>query len=327
MSNLSEHKSKAAPHRPRRRPPSVFWPLVFISAGVLLLLTNLGYFPRQSWAVVWKLWPVLLIALGIDVLIGRRSIVGAVFGGVLILLLFGGAMAVVFFAKNIPGLAEITRPPEVRIRRLEYELGDVEHASVDIDWTSMPAHLGALDDSPNLIEGEIAYRGELTFDVYVDGEQADVDLDSHFSSPGTWTFDYGGEQDFSWDVELSPNVSLDLTLDAGSGSFEFDLSDLQVSDLFLDAGSGSGDLMLPPDSTFEAHIEGSSGSIDITLPDGVGARVEIDSGSGSFNPDSRFRLVDGERGDDSVWETDDYDSAEYVVELSIDQGSGSVRIH
>ncbi len=131
----------------------------------------------------------------------------------------------------------------------------------------------------------------------------------------------------STDINLPDGAGGRAASDSGNGSFDFDLSDLQVSELYLDAGSGSGDLMLPPDSTFEAYIEGGSGSIDITLPDGVGARVEIDSGSGSFNPDSRFRLVDGERGDDGVWETDDYDSAEYVVELSIDQGSGSVRIH
>jgi len=333
MSNLQESSqasleqgSGSAPRRPRRRPPSVFWPLVFISAGVMLLLVNLGYLPRQSWAVVWRLWPVLLIALGIDVLFGRRSVFGAVFGGLLILLLFGGVVAVVFFARNIPGLAEITRPPDVHIRHIAYELGDVERAAVEIDWSSMPGSLGALDDSPNLIEGTIAYRGELIFDVYVDGDQADVDLDSHFSGSGTWPFGYAGRQDHRWDVELSPNVPLDLTLDAGSGSFDFDLSDLQVSDLFLDAGSGAGNLILPPDSTFDARIEGGSGALVITLPDGVGARVVLDSGSGSFDPDGRFRLVDGERDDDSVWETDDYDSDGYVIELTIDQGSGSIRV-
>jgi len=31
--------------RPRRRPPSLFWPLVLIGTGVILLLSNLGYLP------------------------------------------------------------------------------------------------------------------------------------------------------------------------------------------------------------------------------------------------------------------------------------------
>ena len=310
---------------PGRRPPSVFWPLVLISAGVLLLLTNLGYLPWESWNLVWRLWPVLLVALGIDVLIGRRSMFGAIVSGLLILLLIGGAIVLVLFAQNIPGLTELAQPPAVRVRHIEYPLGGVESATVTIDWTSMPGHLGALHDSPNLIVGDIAYRGELTFDVDVQNDRADVVLDSHFSGPQFWPSSFGNWEDYRWDVELSPNVSLDLTLDVGSGSCDLDLSDLQISDLFLDVGSGSVDLALPADSTFEARIDGGSGSLGIALPESVGARVVLDSGSGSFHPGGRFRLVEGERNDDGVWETDDFDSAEYTIDLSIDQGSGSIH--
>ncbi len=310
----------------RRHPPSFFWPLVLIGAGVMLLLSNLGYLPWASWNIIWRLWPLLLIALGIDVLIGRRSILGAIVSGLLILIMIGGAVVLVLFARNIPELSRWTQAPAVRIRHIEYPLENIESATVDIDWTSMPGNLDALPDSPNLIEGDIAYRGELIFDVVVGNDQADVELDSYSSGPWVWTFDFGGREDYRWDVGLSPNVALDLTLDTGSGSCDLDLSDLSVSDLFLDVGSGSVDLSLPDDSTFEARIKGGSGSLDITLPEGVGARVVLESGSGSFHADERFRLVEGERHDDGVWETDDFDTAEYTVDLRIDQGSGSIRI-
>ena len=125
---------------------------------------------------------------------------------------------------------------------------------------------------------------------------------------------------------LDPNVSLDLTLDAGSGSCDFDLDELQISDLFLDVGSGSVDLTLPDDSTFESRINGGSGSLVINLPEDVGARVMLESGSGSFRPDERFRLVEGERHGDGVWETDDLGASEHTIEFRVDQGSGSIRI-
>jgi hypothetical protein len=319
-----EEGSGAMGHRPQRHPPSFFWPLVLIGAGVMLLLSNLGYLPWESWNIVWRLWPLLLIALGIDVLIGRRSILGAVVSGLLILMLVGGAVVLVLFAQNIPQLTELAQPSVVHVRHIEYPLEGVESATVNIDWTSMPGHLGALRDSSNLIEGDIAYRGELIFDVDVRNDQTDVVLDSYSSGPWVWTF--GGREDHRWDVELSPDVPLDLTLDAGSGSCDLDLSDLRISDLFLDVGSGSVDLALPDDSTFEVRIDGGSGSLAIALPEGVGARVMLESGSGSFRADERFRLVEGERRDDGVWETDDFDTAEYTIELRIDQGSGSVRI-
>jgi len=322
-----EEDSRVPTHRPRRRPPSFFWPLALIGAGVLLLLSNLGYLPWQSWNVLWRLWPLLLIALGIDVLIGRRSMFGAIISGLLILMLIGGAVTIVLFARDIPALSNLTQPVELRTEHVEYPLAGVEHASAYIDWTSAPGYLSALRDSPNLIEGDVAYRGKLVFDVDVRGDQADVELDSHFSGPWFGPFDFGsGAEEGRWDVRLSPDAVLDLTLDAGSGPCDFDLTGLQVSDLSLDAGSGSIDLALPTGSTFEARIDGGSGCLTIVLPESVGARVVLDSGSGPFRPDERFRLVEGKRGGDGVWETGDFDAAEQTIVLRIDQGSGSISI-
>jgi hypothetical protein len=324
MSDVREPLENA--RRPQRRPPSVFWPLVLIGVGAILLLSNLGYLPWQSWNILWRLWPLLLVAIGIDLLIGRRSMAGAIVSTLLILLLIGGAVALVFFAQNIPALVELAQPVELRTEHVEYPLEGVERASVTIDWTSAPGSLSALRDSPNLIEGDVAYRGQLIFDVDVRGDRADVKLDSHFSGVWFGPFDFGDRAEERWDVELSPRVPLDLILDAGSGPCDFDLTGLQVSDLFLDAGSGPIDLALPSESTFEARMDGGSGPVTIILPESVGARVVLDSGSGPFGPDERFRLVEGERRDDGVWETDNFRTAEHTILLEIDQGSGPISI-
>jgi len=312
--------------RARRRPPSLFWPLVLIGAGVVLLLSNLGYLPWQSWGILWRLWPLLLVGLGIDLLIGRRSLVGAIVSGLLILVLIGAIVVIALFAQNIPGVSDWIQQPEFQTRHVEYSLTGVERATVYIDWTSVPGYLSALEDSPNLVEGDVDYLGELTFDVNVRGDRANVKLDSRSIGIWFWPFDLGDRTDKRWDVELSPNVPLDLTLDAGSGPCDFDLASLQVSGLVLDAGSGPIDLVLPSGSTFEAEIEGGSGPLTIVLPRSVGARVVLDSGSGPFSPDARFELVQGKRYDDGTWETDNYRTAEHTVLLEIDQGSGPMSI-
>ena len=313
-------------HRPRRRPHSVFWPLVLVGAGILLLLSNLGYVPWQSWNVLWRLWPLVLIALGIDVLIGRRSTIGAIVSGLLILLLVGGAVVLVLFAQEIPPLANLTPSAELRTEHVEYPLAGVERASVTIDWTSAPGTLRALRDSANLVEGDVAYRGELIFDVDRRDDQVDVRLDQRFSGPWVGPLEITRNVADRWDVALSPDVPLDLTLDAGSGTYDFDLAGLQLDELALDAGSGPVEMTLPSGSTFVSHIDAGSGPLTIAVPKDVGVRVVLDSGSGAFRPDGRFRLVEGERGRDSVWETDDFDEAEYTIEMMIDQGSGSVSV-
>lgn len=185
--------------------------------------------------------------------------------------------------------------------------------------------MSALNDSPNLIEGDVVYRGDLIFDAATRGGKASVKLDSVYTGPWIWPHDRGRPEG-RWDIGLSPQVPLELNLDAGSGKCDFDLSALQIDRLVIDAGSGNARLNLPARGAFEAKIDGGSGNIDIVLPAGVGARVALDGGSGSFNPDSRFQMVRGERDDDSVWETGDFDTAESTIELTIDQGSGNVKI-
>jgi hypothetical protein len=318
--------SYETPRPRRRRPPSLFWPIVFIGAGVMLLLSNLGYLPWESWGVLWRLWPLLVIALGVDLLIGRRSVAGAIVSAVLIVVLIAAIALVALFAQNIPGVSEWIQAPEFQTKHVEYALTGVDQATVYIDWTSVPGYLSPLEDSPNLIEGDIDYYGELTFDVNVRGDRADVKLDSRSTGIWFWPFDIGDQSDKRWDVGLSPDVPFDLTLDAGSGPCDFDLAGLQVSELVLDSGSGPIDLVLPSGSTFEAKIDGGSGPITIILPRSVGARVELDSGSGPFSPDARFELVRGKRRGDGTWETNNYGTAEHTISLEIDQGSGPVSI-
>lgn len=52
--------------------PTLFFPLVLIAAGVILLLVNLGVLDsRNLWALQY-LWPLLLIALGVGLILRLR---------------------------------------------------------------------------------------------------------------------------------------------------------------------------------------------------------------------------------------------------------------
>ena len=313
-------------YTPRRRQrPSVFWPIMLIGIGIILLLSQLGYVPWESWGIVWRLWPLLLVALGIDLMIGRRSVAGAIVSTIVILLLVGSIVALVFFAQAVPRLADWVQPAEMSFAHIEHPLEDLEQASVYIDWTSVPAFLSALDDSANLIEGEISYLGELVFEVNEANGRADVRVDQVYNGniPVPWSSSERSSR--RWDVQLTPSIPIDLTLDSGSGSCDFDLSELQLERLFLDSGSGSVDLALP-EGDYSVTMDTGSGSVSIDLPEDVEAAIVLDSGSGSFNPGSRFTLVDGEWDDDGVWETDGFDSAELTITFTIDQGSGSITI-
>ena len=76
----------------RGRRGGLFGPVILIGLGVVFLLNNLGILDWSVWEVIVRLWPVLLIAAGLDVLIGRRSALGSLLSLVLTLAVLGGAL-------------------------------------------------------------------------------------------------------------------------------------------------------------------------------------------------------------------------------------------
>ncbi|MCK7476129.1 MAG: DUF5668 domain-containing protein [Rhodopseudomonas palustris] len=42
-------------------------PLVLLGFGTILLLGNLGILAQNGFSLLWRLWPVLLVAIGLDI--------------------------------------------------------------------------------------------------------------------------------------------------------------------------------------------------------------------------------------------------------------------
>jgi len=101
---LSEHRHEPSRASRQHRSSTILWPVVLITAGVLLLLTNLGYLSASTWNLIWRFWPVILIALGVDVLIGRRSTLGTIISAAVFIILAGGILLLVILAPQIPAL-------------------------------------------------------------------------------------------------------------------------------------------------------------------------------------------------------------------------------
>ncbi len=89
---------------PRRRDTNLFWPVILIGAGALWLLVAINVLPGEQALALLNLWPVLLIAAGVDLLFGRRfAIVNLVLGVLVVAMLF-----VYAFAGTALGLPRLT---------------------------------------------------------------------------------------------------------------------------------------------------------------------------------------------------------------------------
>lgn len=306
----------------RHERPSLVWPILLIGLGVILLLSNLDILPGDAWALLWRLWPLALVLIGLDVLIGRRSTLGSVIAALVALAVLFGVIALLLLAPSIPAL-QLDRLDELQTRNLQTPLENVQTADVFIDWDPGENALSALPpDNPYWIDGTVEFFGGLTFDVDRSGSHGSIRLDASRSGIVIGGPDSSRNR---WDVRLHPEVVYDLTLDSGSGSQDLDLSRFALSRLSLDTGSGATNLSLPP-GDYRVILDGGSGGVQIAVPETAGLRVQLDSGSGSMVLPDSMELVSGELDGDGVWETADIAQSESRIEMTIDQGSGAIAI-
>lgn len=123
-----------------------------------------------------------------------------------------------------------------------------------------------------------------------------------------------------WDLQLNPDIPLALTLKAGVGEVNLDLSKLNLTDLELHTGVGATTVELPATGQINANIEAGVGEITIRIPKDIAARIEAKAGIGNVNVSGDF----GRDGDAYI--SSDYDTATNHVDLSVKGGVGQVTI-
>jgi hypothetical protein len=74
----------------------VFWGLALVTGGVVALAAQLGYVDRNVLAGAWRLWPLVLVAIGLSIILARTglSLVGTIAAALLIGFAGGAFIAV-----------------------------------------------------------------------------------------------------------------------------------------------------------------------------------------------------------------------------------------
>jgi hypothetical protein len=185
MESLSEPKEMTPDKPPSKRGTSMLIPVVFIAAGAILLMSALDILPNLNWEAVLRLWPLLLIFIGLDIII--RMIprpLGTILSFILALAAVGLFVGVLFFADDIPYVNEIAgeSTKEVKSEQISYTAEGVEAADIYLNLGSRSSTLSGLDDSQNLIEADVSYVGDLVFETSTTGGLASVVLDTKSDS-------------------------------------------------------------------------------------------------------------------------------------------------
>ena len=305
-----------------------FWPVVFIALaldnlfkreGVVgsaltiglataFLLSNFGLLNLNMWGVLMRIWPLFLVAFGFDVLIGRRSWLMSLAGAVVILAILAGAL----YLMGVNVQAGQRVGTEIR-QELE---SDITAADINLELAAGTLRLKKMVEPVALIMGKVPDEKRLPVkeNYSASGVRASYELrnaDSSLAMSGNLSPDY------TWDLELTGQIPLDLSVAMGAGDQKLDLSGLKLSGLKVDLAAGKVEIILPATSSFSAEIENAVGDVTIIIPSGVEVVIEVDnalsvvqSGSGIIKSDDIYTTGGG--------------GAEFRITLRISQAVGTI---
>ena len=235
----------------------LFWSVVLIVVGVLLLLGNLGLVPANVWLVIW---PSILILLGLRILGGR--------------FIQGGAAVTESLAIPLDGAQEA---------RLTISHGA---GRVMVSGKTAPGQL-----LTGTFSGGVEHRANRV------GNRLEVELRAEvgraFESAFPWTWGPGAALD--WRFALSGDVPLSLDVRTGASETTMDLSQLRLTELKLETGASSCDITLPAHAGYTpVSVKGGATAVKLRVPEGVAARITSEGGLADFKINaSRFPQTAG----------------------------------
>lgn len=294
---------------------------VLILLGVFGLLWNFNVLPDGFWGEFWTLWPLLLVAVGVNLVLSRqRAWLGS---AAALAVVTGSLVAAWVLAVADPGaprgLTISSESISVKSDGAQSARLNLTVAAGDLTLTSgAPAGLllsgGSQGSVAEVTDQRVSVRssdGRRTVDVRLNSE---------------WNFEFPPRRSRSWEgrwiLRHAEGIPTDIRIETGASDLDLDLRELNVQSLNVDGGAADIDMVLPANAgRTSAEFSIGAADLDITIPAGVAARIDFDGGISSLNIDeSRFPKV----GDRYV--SRDFESAANRVTIKIEAGVSDITI-
>jgi len=282
-------------------------PLILIGLGAFFLLANLGYLAPISIRALVDVWPIALILVGIEVLLGRRR-PWVAFGLQLVAL----ALAVSIVASQSAGLLT-----PAAARTSSETVARVGATELALDVSSDFGDLTIAGGASALVE-TLSTGGEVKVSTDREGGRAKVEIDPRHALVLPFQ---GVRTDLT--VAVASDVPASIRLEIAAGDARLDLRELRITQARVDAGAGDILVSLPTTPQGEVTVDINAGAAKITIevPSGVEARVTVKGGAVSLeSQNSRLAASSG------FAETAGYATATSRVTVTIDAGAASVHI-
>ncbi len=253
----------------------IAWPILLMGLGTFLLINNLGPQSWISWTKIIQLWPVLLIAVGIDIMFKGQSGWATLAGIVLTIALVGGAIWIGFQGFQVTAVYD------------------------DIHET-YPEGITSADIDLSLGLGEIILTTEPTSEVLITGEVTPEIPGGHLEKSGNLV-SYQLEQNSPtfyphtarWELSLTEDLTVNLAVSNAVGEMLLDGNNIDLGSFDANQVVGRIVIQLPDSSTEDILIKQSVGTILIQIPEDARVAVDAKNGLTRVKFPSTFDLENG----------------------------------
>jgi hypothetical protein len=282
------------------------WPMFVILGGVGALVSTAVRGGSGIGGIWGFTWPVAWIVVGVLLLLSTTGNLGTEPGQ-----LIADWWPVAAIALGVWFLIGAVVPRRGPAETLVLPIGGATEASIRIQFGAGELTTRAAA-SGNLVDGE--FLGGVWHRQDGAGR---LELRQDTTNGLPW-FD----RRFAWTVGLTPDVPLDLRVDAGATRTLLDLRDLKLRSLDLHTGA-SGTRVLLPRAAGATTVRAEAGAAElvIEIPTGVAARIRSRMVLGSTQVDEgRFPSTAGGH------ESPDYATSPNRVDIDVQGGVGSLRV-
>jgi len=287
-------------------------PIILITLGVIFLLNNFGLLPWDIWNNLWKFWPVILILIGIEVLIGYSISIRTLFILVILIFLIPLFIAVNPFTKNPLATDDLT---------LAESSGNLTRAKIIIDLPATNINLKAQENTSfNIFEGKISYSKAAEKPKITKEENFNRAIFTINQNTQKTALPFISSLKNNVDIKLTKQIPLEIIFKTGASQGTIDLNNLRVDYLEIDSKASSLKLIFGNQYSCRAVLKTGASSIEVVVPKEIAAKIKVDSKIKNLSIDSRFKK------EGSEYKTTDFDKAFTKLEIEISALAGTITI-
>ncbi len=289
---------------------------ILVCLGILFLLNTFNLLSWRTWNIIIRFWPVILIIIGLNIILKRSRLWWLVPLLIIILflgLIFGFPRSMQpfnhFSDKEYSGNYSYSRDIEE----------DLDNLRVNINYKAGKFILKHTDDERKLCNLDLMYtdsKPSLEYDYQKNSRGAQLSIGQNNKVRFNKTANNN-----VWDIKLSKKIPLFITLNAGAGKIDLDLSKLKVNE--LNVNSGVSDLRIDFNNySTESVINSGASNIKLYIPSRVAVKITTSAviNNNNFQEAGLIKLSS------KLYQSENIGEAENRININISTSASNIQL-